>query len=59
MKTRLNFTSNYLDQNNPKSEYQCRNQLIYIRDFEALKKNTQSCMMRLKTTLDFASSFKT
>ena len=30
IKTRLNFTSNFLDQNNPISKYQCKNKLIYI-----------------------------
>ena len=30
MKTWLNFTSNFLDQNNPISKYQCKNKLIYI-----------------------------
>jgi len=37
-KTRLNFTSNFLHQNNPKSKYLCKNELIYIRDFEAVEK---------------------
>ena len=39
IKTRLNFPSNFLDQNNPKSKYRCRNELIYIRDFEVVQKN--------------------
>ena len=30
--------SNFLDQNNPKYKYQCKNDLIYIRDFEAVQK---------------------
>ena len=34
----LNFTSNVLDQINPKSKYECKNELIYIRDFEAVQK---------------------
>ena len=37
-KETLNFTSNVLDQNNPMSKYQCKNKLIYIRDFEAVQK---------------------
>ena len=49
MKTRLNLTSKFLDQNNPKSKYQCKNELIYIRDFEAVQ----------KTRSRFASSFQT
>ena len=38
IKTQLNFTSNFLFQNNPKSRYYCKNELIYIRDFEAIQK---------------------
>ena len=38
-KTRLNFTSNFLDQNSLKSKYYCKNEFIYIRDFETVKKN--------------------
>ena len=36
--------SNFLHQNNPKSQYQSQNELIYIRDFEAVKK-TRSCAL--------------
>ena len=46
IKTQLNFTSNILEQNNPKSKYLCKNELIYIRDFEAVQKNSQSCIIR-------------
>ena len=28
----------FLDQNNPKSKYFCKNELIYIRDFKAVQK---------------------
>ena len=45
-KTRLNFTSNFLDQNSLKSKYYCKNEFIYIRDFETVKKNSQSCSFR-------------
>ena len=38
IKTRLNFTSNFLDQNSFKSKYYCKNEFIYIRDFETVKK---------------------
>ena len=38
IKTQLNFTSNFLDQNNPKSKYWCKNELIYMGDFEAIQK---------------------
>ena len=31
IKTRRKFTSNFLNQNNPKSKYYCNNELIYIR----------------------------
>ena len=35
---KLHFTSNFLDQNNPKSKYsKCKNELIYIRVFEAVQ----------------------
>ena len=30
IKTRLNFTFNFLDQKNPESKYNCKNELIYI-----------------------------
>ena len=51
IKTRLNFTSNFLDQNNPKSKYQCQNELIYIRDFEAIQKTHSRVLSGLKTCL--------
>ena len=34
VKTRLNFSSSFLNQNNAKS----KNELIYVRDVEAVKK---------------------
>ena len=33
----------FLDQNNPKSNYYCKNELIYFRDFEAAQTSSQSC----------------
>ena len=48
IKTWLNFTSNFLDQNNLKSKFQCRNELVYIRDFEAVQKTSQLCIIRFK-----------
>ena len=54
--TRLNFTSNFSDQNNPKSKYQCKNELIYIRDFEAVQKTRSRVLSGVKTH-GFASSF--
>ena len=48
IKTRLNFTSNFLDQNNPKSKYQCKSELIYIKDFEVVQK-LAVCIIRFKT----------
>ena len=48
IKTRLNFTSNVLDQNNPKSKYQCKSELIYIKDFEVVQK-LAVCIIRFKT----------
>ena len=56
MKTRLNLTSKFLDKNNPKSKYQCKNELIYIRDFEAVQK-TRSLVLSGVKTHGFASSF--
>ena len=48
IKTRLNFTSSFLNQNDPKSKYQCKNELIFIRDFEVVKK-LAVCIIRFKT----------
>ena len=47
IKTRLKFTSNFLDQNDPKSKYQCKYEFIYIRDFEVVQ-NSQSVLWGLK-----------
>ena len=49
MKTRLNFTSNFLDQNNPKSKEYGKNELIYIIDFEAVQKTRGHVLQGLKT----------
>ena len=56
MKTRLNSTSNFLDQNNAKSKYKRKNELIYIRDFEAVQKTCSRTLTGLKT-LGFSSSW--
>ena len=49
------FISDYfLDQNNLKSKYQCKNQFIYIVDFEAIQK-TRSHVLSSVKTLCFAS----
>ena len=49
IKTRLNFTSNFVDQNRPEIyKYQCKNELIYIRDFEVVQ-NLAVCIIRFKT----------
>ena len=32
LKTRLNLTFNFLDQNNLKSKHQGKNELVYVRD---------------------------
>ena len=53
---RLNFTSNFLDQNNHNSKYLCKNELIYIRDFKAIQK-IRSCVLSGLKILCFASSF--
>ena len=56
IKTRLNLTSNVLDHNNPKTKYYCKNELIYIRDFDSVQKTHSRVLSGLKT-LGFASSF--
>ena len=57
IKTQFNFRSNILDQeNNPKFKYKCKNELIYIRDVEAVQKTRSRVLARLKTR-GFASSF--
>ena len=40
----------FLDQNNLKSKYLGKNDLIYIRDFESVQKNSQSCIIRFKNS---------
>ena len=51
IKTRLNFTSNFLDQISLKSKYYWKNEFIYIRDFETVKKkNSQSCSFTCKSS---------
>ena len=48
IKTRLNSTSNSVDQNRPEIyKYQGKNELIYIRDFEVVQ-NLAVCIIRLK-----------
>ena len=46
----------FLHQNDPESKYQCKNELIYIRDFEAIQK-THSCILSGVNNLSFALSF--
>ena len=38
----------FLDQNNPKSKYKCKNELIYVRDFEAVQKTRSRVLSGLK-----------
>ena len=57
IKTRLDFTSSFVDQNNPRSKYWCKNELIYIRDFEAVQK-THSRMLFLNLIIHSCSFFK-
>ena len=40
----------FLDQNNLKSKCLCKNDLIYIRDFESVQKNSQSRIIRFKNS---------
>ena len=40
--------SNFLDQNNPKSKYQCKHKLIYIGYFEAIQKTCRTLCVRLE-----------
>ena len=51
IKTRVSFTSNFLDQNNPKFKFLCKKELIYIRDFEAVQKIGSRVLSRVKTPL--------
>ena len=39
----------FLDQNNPKSKYQCKSELIYISDFQVVQKTRSSIFSGLKT----------
>ena len=45
VKTRLNFSSSFLNQSNAKS----KNELIYVRDVEAVKKIRSRVLSGLKT----------
>ena len=42
------YVQMFLDQNNPKSKYKCKNELIYIRDFEAVQKTRSRLLSGLK-----------
>ena len=39
----------FLDQNKPKSKYQCKSELIYISDFEVVQKTRSRVFSGLKT----------
>ena len=39
----------FLDQNNPKSKYYCKSELIYISDFEVVQKTRSRVFSGLKT----------
>ena len=39
----------FLDQNNPKSKYYCKSELIYISDFEVVQKTGSRVFSGLKT----------
>ena len=57
IKTRLNFTSNFfLDQNNPNLNLKSKNELIYIRDFEAVQKTSRSVLLSGLKTVGLAPS---
>ena len=56
IKVRLNFSSNFLDQNNLKSKYKWKNELIYIRDFEAIQKTRSLVSSGLKTRGNLSAS---
>ena len=51
IKTRVSFTSSFLDQNNPKFKFLCKNELIYIKDFEAVQKTRSRVLSGVKTPL--------
>ena len=55
-KDTVNFTSNFSDQNNSKSKYQCNNESIYIRHFKAVQKTGSRALSGVKI-VGFASSF--
>ena len=54
-KATAKLTSNFSDQNNLKYKFQCKNELIYIRDFKAVQKTGSRVLSGLKI-LGFASS---
>ena len=47
----------FLDQNNPKSKYQCKNEMIYMRDFEAVQKTRISVLSGMKTRDEYTHSW--
>ena len=53
IKTWLNFTSSFLNQNNPKPKYQSKNELIYTTDFEAIQRPRSHVLPGLKTQGDY------
>ena len=59
IKTLLNFTSIFLDQNNPKSKSisKCKKELIHISDFEAVQKNSHRLVF-LNLIIHSCSFFK-
>ena len=54
-KATAKLTSNFSDQKNLKYKFQCKNELIYIRDFKAVQKTGSRVLSGLKI-LGFASS---
>ena len=59
IKTQLTFTSNFLDQNNPKYKYYCKNEFINIKDIEAVQTETRFRVLPGLKTISVASSVKT
>ena len=56
LKSDKNMAKLYVQSFRPKSEYQCKNELIFIRDFEAVQKTRSRVFSRVRT-LSFAPSF--
>ena len=48
----------FLDQNNPKSKYWCKNELIYIKDFKAVQKTLLEFLNLIIHTRSFFKQYQ-